>query len=194
MRRFLFSLIILLFGSSVSNAEQGQFNLGLEAGFSPIELEAEETAQKIANASGSTVTTEYDYGVLVGRIFAEYGITSELTGEIGYFNTTSADATYTISTDSASESYEASGFDISARLDFGDFFAKAGMHSSTLEGAMDVTIGGTTYSATGEAQGTGTLFGGGMEVGNTLISISRYNDIGGIDTDLTFFSIGFKVQ
>ena len=116
MRQFLFSLIILLFASSVSNAEQGQFNLGLEAGFSPIELEAEETAQKIANASGSTVTTEYDYGVLVGRIFAEYGITSELTGEIGYFNTTSADATYTISSDSALESYEASGFDISARL------------------------------------------------------------------------------
>ena len=63
MRQFLFSLIILLFASSVSNAEQGQFNLGLEAGFSPIELEAEETAQKIANASGSTVITEYDYGV-----------------------------------------------------------------------------------------------------------------------------------
>jgi len=188
----IFQILTFLFLSSVYVQAEG-FKLGLEAGFSPVELEAESTAQKIANASGSTVTTEYDLGVFVGRIFGEFDISSQLSGEIGYFNTTAAEATYTISTDSASESYEASGIDISAKLDFDGAFAKIGMHSSTLSGEQNVTIGSTTYTATGEAQGTGLLFGGGIEVDNTYFSITRYNDVGGVDTDLTFFSIGFTM-
>ena len=188
----IFQILTFLFLSSVYVQAEG-FKLGLEAGFSPVELEAESTAQKIANASGSTVTTEYDLGVFVGRIFGEFDISSQLSGEIGYFNTTAAEATYTISTDSANESYEASGIDISAKLDFDGAFAKLGMHSSTLSGEQNVTIGSTTYTATGEAQGTGMLFGGGIEVDNTYFSITRYNDVGGIDTDLTFFSVGFTM-
>ena len=188
----IFQILTFLFLSSVYVQAEG-FKLGLEAGFSPVELEAESTAQKIANASGSTVTTEYDLGVFVGRIFGEFDISSQLSGEIGYFNTTAAEATYTISTDSASESYEASGIDISAKLDFDGAFAKIGMHSSTLSGEQNVTIGSTTYTATGEAQGTGLLFGGGIEVDNTYFSITRYNDVGGVDTDLTFFSVGFTM-
>ena len=188
----IFQILTFLFLSSVYVQAEG-FKLGLEAGFSPVELEAESTAQKIANASGSTVTTEYDLGVFVGRIFGEFDISSQLSGEIGYFNTTAAEATYTISTDSANESYEASGIDISAKLDFDGAFAKLGMHSSTLSGEQNVTIGSTTYTATGEAQGTGLLFGGGIEVDNTYFSITRYNDVGGVDTDLTFFSIGFTM-
>ena len=188
----IFQILTFLFLSSVYVQAEG-FKLGLEAGFSPVELEAESTAQKIANASGSTVTTEYDLGVFVGRIFGEFDISSQLSGEIGYFNTTAAEATYTISTDSANESYEASGIDISAKLDFDGAFAKLGMHSSTLSGEQNVTIGSTTYTATGEAQGTGLLFGGGIEVDNTYFSITRYNDVGGIDTDLTFFSVGFTM-
>ncbi len=192
MKKILQILTFLLLSSVYVQAEG--FKLGLEAGFSPVELEAEDTAQKIANASGSTVTTEYDLGVFVGRIFGEFEISSQLSGEVGYFNTTAAEATYTIGSDSADESYEASGFDLSAKFDFDTAFAKIGMHSSALTGEQNVTIGSTTYTATGEAQGTGMLFGAGIEYDNKYISITRYNDVGGVDTDLTFFSIGFKIQ
>lgn len=186
----IFTFLLL---SSVYVQAEG-IKLGLEAGFSPVELEAEDTAQKIANASGSTVTTEYDTGIFVGRIFGEFEISSQLSGEVGYFNTTAAEATYTVSSDSADESYEASGFDLSAKIDFDTAFAKIGVHSSALTGEQNVTIGSTTYTATGEAQGTGMLFGAGIEYDNKYLSITRYNDVGGVDTDLTFFSIGFTIQ
>ena len=183
-------LVLLSFFTSLANAEQGQVRIGAELGWSPIDLEAEDTAQSIANASGSTVVTEYSTGVLVGRLFADYGFDDNLYGEIGYFQTSGAEATYKISSDSAKESYDAHGFDISAKLlsDEG-FFGKFGMHSTTIDGAVNLTIGGTSYSATGEAQGTGLLFGAGFESGGSLYSITRYNDVGGI-TDFTFLSVG----
>ena len=184
-------LFLLSFLTSLANAEEGKVRIGAELGWSPIDLEAEDTAQSIANASGSTVTVEYSTGVLVGRLFADYGLGDNLYGEIGYFQTSGAEATYKIGTDSATESYDAHGFDISAKfLTDEGFFGKFGMHSTTIDGAINLTIGGTSYSATGEAQGNGLLFGAGFESDGTLYSITRYNDVGGI-TDLTFMSVGF---
>ena len=183
-------VFLLSFLTSLANAE-GKVRIGAELGWSPVDLEAEDTAQKIANASGSTVVTEYSTGVLVGRLFADYGLSDNLYGEIGYFQTSGAEATYKIGSDSAKESYDAHGLDISAKFvsDAG-FFGKFGMHSTTIDGAANVTIGGTSYDATAEAQGTGLLFGAGFESDGTLYSITRYNDVGGI-TDFTFLSVGF---
>ena len=128
---------------------------------------------------------------MVGRLFADYGLSDNLYGEIGYFQTSGAEATYKIGTDSATESYDAHGFDISAKfLTDEGFFGKFGMHSTTIDGEATVTIGGTSYNATAEAQGTGLLFGAGFESDGTLYSITRYNDVGGI-TDFTFMSVGF---
>ena len=189
MIRIIKLLILSAFLLTSANAEQGTVRMGLELGISPVDMEAEDTAQKIANASGSTVSTEYSTGVLVGRIFADYGISDSLYGEVGYFQTSGAEATYKISTDSAKESYDAHGFDISAKLASDGIFGKVGMHSTTVDGEATVTIGGTTYSATGSASGTGLLFGGGIELDGTVLSVTRYNDVGGI-TDFTFFSAG----
>lgn len=189
MRNIFKVIIFSTFLLTSANAEQGAVRMGLELGYSPVDMEAEDTAQAIANASGSTVTTEYSTGVLVGRIFADYGISDNLFGEIGYFQTSGAEATYKISSDSATESYDAHGFDISAKFMSDGIFGKVGMHSTTIDGAINLTIGGTSYAATGEAQGTGALFGGGIELDGTILSIMRYNDVGGI-TDFTFFSVG----
>jgi hypothetical protein len=189
MRNLLKLSIILMFLSGLANAQEGTLRLGVELGYSPVELEAEETAQYIANVSGSTVTTEYSTGVLVGRVFADYGLSENLLGEVGYFRTSGANATYKIGADSAQESYTAHGFDLSAKFISDGLFGKVGMHSTTIDGDASVTIGSTTYSATGESQGTGLLFGAGLEIDQTLISVTRYNDVGGI-SDFTFFSVG----
>lgn len=189
-KKIVFILSMCLFINNFSFAENGTLRLGVEIGWSPIELEAEDTAQKIANASGSTVTTEYDVGVFVGRIFGEYGISEDLYLDAGYFQTSGGEATYKIGTDSAKETYDAHGFDISTVMkDDSGFFGKLGFHSSTIDGLATVTIGGTSYSATGEASGTGLLFGAGFEVDDTRYSLTRYNDVGGV-SDFTFFSAG----
>ena len=181
---------LLVFFSNAANAEQGAVRFGAELGVSPVDMEAADTAQKIANASGSTVNWEASTGVLVGRLFADYGISDNIYGEIGYFQTSGAEATYKIGSDSATETYDAHGFDLSAKYlsDMG-LFGKIGMHSTTIDGAANVTIAGTSYTATASAQGTGPLVGAGMEIGGTLFSVTRYQSVGGI-SDFTFLSVG----
>ena len=83
IKNFIRAAFLVLFMSTISIAEEGAFRVGLEGGISPVDLEAEETAQELANLSGSTVTAEYDTGALVLRLFADYGITSNLKGEVG---------------------------------------------------------------------------------------------------------------
>ena len=126
MKKILITIFILFgFSGTLSAADQGQMRFGVELGFSPVDLEAEKTAQELANLSGSTVTVEYDTGSVVGRLFGEYGLSSNLDLEIGYFTTSDAEAKYTISGSSAKESYYADGFDFSLNI-IGDdgFFGK----------------------------------------------------------------------
>jgi len=192
MKKIIY-IALLMFGfSNLINAEEGQFRGGLEFGWTPVEIEAEKTAQAIANASGSTVLTEYDTGAFVGRIFGEYGISSNLNVEAGYFQTSGAGATYKIGTASASEDYDIHGLDLSAVFKSPEgMFGKIGIHSSTIDGAANLTIGGTSYAATASKTGTGALIGGGVQIDNTRYSIIHYADIGGIDTSATFFSVGY---
>ena len=193
MKKLLITVFIMLgFSNLTYAAEEGQFRFGVELGWTPIEIEAEKTAQAIANASGSSVLVEYDQGAFVGRAFGEYGISSNLGLEIGYFQTSGAGATYTIGSDSASEEYDIHGIDLSliARSPEG-FFGKLGMHSSTIDGSANVIIGSTSYTATASKTGTGVLIGGGIEDKNVRYSITHYADIGGIDTSATFFAVGY---
>ena len=190
MNKIKYFFITLILIANSAYADQGQIRMGVELGLSPVDLEAEDTAQKIANASGSTVAVEYSTAVFVGRVFADYGISNNLYGEIGYLQTSGAEATYKIGSDSAKESYDYHGFDFSAKYKSDEgFFGKIGLHSTTIDGVASVTIGSTSYSATGEAQGTGMLFGGGLETEGIMYSVTRYTDVGGI-TDATFFSVG----
>ena len=192
MKKLLLTIIIVFGYSNVTYAEEGQFRFGVELGWTPVEIEAEKTAQAIANASGSTVLTEYDKGAFVGRAFGEYGISSNLGVEVGYFQTSGAGATYKIGADSASESYDIHGLDLSAVFRSPEgLFGKIGIHSSTIDGEANVTIGGTSYGATASKTGTGALLGGGIEIDDTRYSVVHYADIGGIDTSATFFSIGY---
>ena len=192
MKKLIY-IALLIFGfSNLVNAEEGQFRFGIELGWTPMDIEAEETAQAIANASGSTVTVEYDKGAFVGRAFGEYGFSSILGIEVGYFQTSGAGATYKIGADSASEEYDIHGLDLSAVFKSPEgFFGKIGLHSSTIDGAANVTIGGSSYSATASKTGTGALIGAGMDSGNIRYSFTHYADVAGLDTSMSFFSVGY---
>ena len=190
MKKTLLLFIILFSSLNFAVAGEGEFRIGAELGWSPVDLEAEKTAQELANLSGSTVTVEYDYGAFVGRLFGDYGLTSNLAVEVGYFQTSSADAKYTISGASATESYDAHGFDVSAVIkDESGFYGKIGMHSATMDGAASLTIGGTTYAVTASQEASGPLIGAGFEENNIRYSFVHYSDLADV-TDFSFFSVG----
>ena len=192
MKKLIY-IALLIFGfSNLANAEEGQFRFGIELGWTPMDIEAEETAQAIANASGSTVTVEYDTGAFVGRAFGEYGVSSNLGIEVGYFQTSGAGATYKIGADSASEEYDIHGFDLSAVFKSPEgFYGKFVLHQSTIDGSANVTIGGTSYSATASKTGTGALIGAGIDFDDVRYSFTHYADVGGLDTSMSFFSVAW---
>ncbi len=182
-------LIISLFNFKNSHAEEMRF--GIEGGLAFADMRAQETAQSLANLSGSTVSYTYDEGTWIGRFFVDYPLADEMSLEVGYFITGSLDATYTISGDSASESYDANGIDFSAVFKQDDMFFKAGMHSSELNGNASLTIGGTTYNISDTISGSGFLVGGGYEQDGTRIGLTYYSDLGGDgDSDMTSLTYG----
>ena len=190
MRTVKLSLIgLLLF----LNSALAEVKMGVEGGLTYADMRAEETAQTLANASGSTVTYEYDEATWQGRIFADMEVTPEVHVEIGYFLTGSLDATYTISGASATEGYNAMGIDLAAVIYRDDIFFKAGMHSSELEGNAKLTIGGTTYNVSETISGSGYLVGGGMQVDDTRFGLTYYADVGG-DTDSDMVNIYYGLM
>ncbi len=190
MRIVKLSLIgLLLF----LNSALAEVKMGVEGGLTYADMRAEETAQSLANASGSTVTYEYDEATWQGRIFADMEVTPEVHVEIGYFLTGSLDATYTISGASATEGYNAMGIDLAAVIYRDDIFFKAGMHSSELEGNAKLTIGGTTYNVSETISGSGYLVGGGMQVDDTRFGLTYYADVGG-DTDSDMVNIYYGLM
>lgn len=190
MKKLHSFLIALLF---ISNSAFAELKMGVEGGITWADIRAEETARLLANASGSTVSYEYDKATWMGRIFGDYAINSDIHAEIGYFLTGSLDATYTISGASASEGYDAMGIDFAVVLHTDDAYFKAGMHSSELNGSANLTIGGTTYSVTESISGSGFLVGGGFESDDDRFGITYYSDMGGnAGSDMTFLSYGVK--
>lgn len=173
-------LIVLLFTffSLKSYAESGA---GIEGGIAYGDIGAEETAQRIANISGSTTLVEYDRATFYGRLFYEHELTSETFIDVGYFMTGSLDAKYTLSGASATEGYSFNGFEASYGVKTGGGFFKGGVHQSQVDGNASITIGGTTYAAEASAEGTGFLLGGGVEDGKTRYGVTYYNSVGGVD-------------
>ena len=184
MKKILNYIICSFLFFNVCSAE---VKLGVEGGLVFADMRADETAQTIANISGSTVNYEYDQATWAGRLFADYAFTNEVHAEVGYFITGSLDATYKIGSDSATESYDAMGVDAAIAFHQDDFFVKAGMHSSELNGAASITIGGTTYAVSDSISGTGYLVGAGAIVDGNRYGITYYSDMGGdAESGMTF--------
>ena len=181
-------LIFSLF--SFSNASS-EIKFGIEGGLTYADMRAEETAQTLANLSGSTVTYSYDEATWIGRFFADYSLSNDLSLEAGFFLTGSLDATYTISGASATEGYDARGVDVALVAKQDELFFKVGMHSSELQGQASLTIGGTKYSVSETISGSGFLVGGGLQLDESRVGITYYSDLGGdSDSDMTSLYYG----
>ena len=187
--RYLYLFFILL----IFNQSLAKSGPGVEGGVAWGDIGAEETAQRIANLSGSTTTVTYDQATFYGRLFYEYDLTKETFLDLGYFLTGSLDATYTLSGASATEGYSFNGIEGSYGFKSDGLYFKGGLHQSEVDGKASVTIGGTTYAANASASGTGFLFGGGIEEDSIRWGLTYYNSVGGIeDANLLVLFYGVK--
>ena len=73
--------VVLALGTNQLKAEPGEVHFGVDGGFTWADLKAEDTAQEIANLSGSTVTYEYDEATWAGRIYGDYGVAENMNIE-----------------------------------------------------------------------------------------------------------------
>ena len=182
MKKLLIFIMSFMLSSPLF-AKEGEMGFGIDLGFGFADIGAKDTAQTIANLSGSTVTYSYDYGAVAGRLYLDYGVTNDLLFEVGYFQSGDIEAKYTLSGASATESYNVNGFDVAAVYAPNNegFFFKGGFHSSEISGNASITISGTTYAAQATASGGGFLIGGGFDYGGSRVGYTYYSNIGGDD-------------
>jgi hypothetical protein len=182
---------------SLAQTKPGEVKIGIDVGYAFADIDAKNTAQAIANATGSTTTATYDEATWMIRPFAGYGFTKELSGEIGLFYTGTLDANYrTASGVTASESYKAFGIDLSPVYTFpGGMFVKAGLHYGKIDGAASARLSsGASVTVTGYSYGVNSLVGIGYESPNGFrIGYTFYNDVGDLaGADFGMLYVGAK--
>ena len=202
-------IIMSIFYLMVSslNAQENKIFVGVQGqvAMTDTESDAKTDAQTLANACSCTVTYTYEESTLSGRIFAGYKIAPKVSFEIGYFNTSSVEVTYSgVFSSTAwnlSQSVQASGLDGSVLFHLNDsFYLKGGLHSSRLDGIESGSVGGFSYTGTAEVSGSGFLAGIGMKKdsasGESFFNgeIVYYDSVGGIsDATVSFLSVGYGI-
>jgi hypothetical protein len=171
--------------------------IGVELGSAGVDLNAQSTAQSLANALGASVTYTYDERELAGRIFYEAGIDNQLGYEIGVFRTASFDATYVSGASRATESYTMYGLDGFATYKFSKddngAFVKGGAHWSRVDGNANVRLGAATASVSAYSYGVNLAAGAGYDWNNFRVSWTYYNNIGNDEgADMNFLSVGYR--
>jgi hypothetical protein len=192
----LSAILCFVMNAGFSTAQEIKF--GIEGGIAAAELGARNTAQAFANSTGRTVTYTEEGASLAGRIFVEVDIADNVSAEIGYFATDALEATYSFSgsTVVAREDASANGIDIGVKFKASDsIFLRVGMHRSNVNQSASATIGGVKYiSAVANQSGTGTYFGGGINIfENASVGVTQYMDLGGYSgADATFLFVGYQ--
>ena len=194
---FYLTIIFLFLSIFCSKLVADEVTFGVDVGYGFLDIGADDTAQTIANLSGSTVTASYDTGAWFGRIYGDYKIADSTYIDVGFFMTGDVTAKYTLSGATVSESYSANGIDVSAVLKENEkegFFVKGGIHSSTIDGNANVTISGTTYAAQATASGMGFVFGAGYDGDDkSRAGVSLYSNLGrDAAADMWLFYYGFR--
>ena len=182
---------------SLAQTKIGETKFGIDGGYAFADIDAKNTAQSIANTTGSTTTATYDNATWMIRPFVSYGYTKEISGELGLFYTGDLNANYrTASGITASESYKAMGVDLSGVYTFpGGIFVKAGVHYGQLDGNASVRLSsGACASVSGYNYGANVLAGAGYETASGLrVGYTFYNDIGDLaGADFGLLYVGAK--
>ena len=194
MKKLLLVLILANFTNLSSLQAQDNYTFGIDGGWGFLDLAADDTAQVIANATGRTTSYTEDSGAFVIRPFIQIEVDETSAFEIGYFFTGDVTATYTNSSGNASESYNASGFDLSYLYSWEEYSFKVGVHTSEVTGAASLNMGGTNVAVGGATSGSGALVGFNYNLDkNTYVGLQQYSNVGGDkNADIIYLSYGYK--
>jgi len=184
---------IFAFGLNVSSAlSENKYGLEIGWGYIPgLEDDAKSIGQSLANSLGSTVTLTTDTGAIVLRGFGQMPIDEKLALEGGVFFSGDVDTKFTYSGGSTTITQDVSGFDLSLLYEITDgILLKGGFHSSEVNGAATVSLGGATASLTTSDSGTSGLIGiETVDNSQWAFSLVYYEGLGGLDdSDLTLIS------
>lgn len=184
---------IFAFGLNVSSAlSENKYGLEIGWGYIPgLEDDAKSIGQSLANSLGSTVTLTTDTGAIVLRGFGMMPIDEKLALEGGVFFSGDVDTKFTYSGGSTTITQDVSGFDLSLLYEITDgILLKGGFHSSEVNGAATVSLGGATASLTTSDSGTSGLIGiETVDNSQWAFSLVYYEGLGGLDdSDLTLIS------
>jgi hypothetical protein len=176
--------------------------VGIESGVARADTGVDDTAQAIANATGSTVFYTYNPVTVAFRVFAGRRVDPYLRIEGGYLRTGSLTAQYRFSGGSATESYSASGFDASLLVNPADsgLYGRLGVHASELNASASVIYNGSLGAVGLKRSGTGLLVGLGYEYErDTQNAIrygwTRYMGVGGVSgADVDFISAAWMIK
>jgi hypothetical protein len=210
MKKLTFALIATtVFSMGAVNAQtaDSKFYGGAEIGSSKLDNETGTTTSALVRAYGGSASATQDAAVRNFRIFGGYTVNENLDFELGYIQTSnfgisatgrsSGGVNYAIS---ASAKY--SGLDYSAVIrpsvasGYNNLFARIGFTNYTGDVTGSASAGGSTFTSTSSASGTGELFGIGYDAkldnGMSIrTSINRLTKIAGeSDNSATVISIG----
>lgn len=183
---------------------------GVDAGYSYVKGDAQETANEVVDILGGAVIVIQDTRAVTGRLYAGYNINKNFAVELGYLNT--ADLTTTISGVSGGSvpytgkgNVSVSGIDYSvlikpiATKGWDGLFAKVGGHY--LDSSVDVTLTGTgTVSSKSSTKGSGFLVGLGYEapISDTFdyrVAYTYYNKVSGVsNNDANVVTVGILAK
>jgi len=174
MKKLLITASIAAFSLGALAAENNAFYLGVEAGYTRVEDTAQKDANYLVSVLGGSVTVTSDTGMALGKIFAGYQFTENLSAEIGAYKTsdfnesaagvTRGAAAYTISANTDVYGYEAS-FLVRPNVSTGlnGLFGRFGGHWDKIETTYAASAAGATANGNQWNTGTGFLVGAGYD-------------------------------
>jgi hypothetical protein len=198
-KKIIALMISLIAIPSISFAQTavGKYRFGIDGGLGMADLQAEKSGQAIANATGSNTTASWDTRTWMVRPFVNYGVTKEVSAELGFFYSGSLNANYrTASGITASESYKVFGLDAAAVYTWPEgYFVKAGLHRSQVDGTATVRLSnGSGVNLSGYSYGVNGLLGIGYESPSGFrVGYTYYKDVGNYkDSDVGMLYVGYK--
>jgi len=188
-------------------ADQGRIYWGGEFGISKLEDNTGNLTSSLVNTLGGSASATQDSTISAFKILGGYRFTENLDLELGYFQSGSANLSFSGVT-SGSVSYTGngnlkwSGFEYAANLrpsvasGWNDLYFRVGGHSSKLEVDVSVTASGYSAYSNNSYSGTGSLYGFGYDqrIGEMMkirYSVVKYSKVGGeSDSGGSVYSVG----
>lgn len=194
MKKLIMTFFTLMFVYFPSVNAQERLSFGIDGGWGFADLNADDTAQALANLCGCTITYTEDSGAVMMRLFGNYEIDNNHSFQLGYFISADMSANYATTGATASEDYSVNGLDLIYIYTVDEWSFKVGVHDSEVDGAASITLGATTYAASSTTTGGGAIVGVDFNLDEqSYIGFQQYSNVGGDDdSDVIYLSYGYK--